>query len=182
MRQKLLKIVRKCVVFLYISVFILFLLFEGFHAVDWGGGWTRPVDTSLPLAMPLTLLLPVSNVQGRTNWWALCTVYTTHCMGFHWPRKRVAQGAEVRPRRDTGPKASRGRGREGCPFPQRTSSGVMLVKNLEDPSMGGPKAPNSENTSTIREVMDSSTLNFNPNFKFSRLFFWGDPHLPWGVL
>jgi len=26
----------------------------------------------------------------------------------------------------------------------------------------------SENTYTIPEVMDSSTLNFNPNFKFSR--------------
>jgi len=35
----------------------------------------------------------------------------------------------------------------------------------------------SENTSTIPEVMDSSTLNFNPNFKFSRFF----PFLGWGV-
>ena len=33
----------------------------------------------------------------------------------------------------------------------------------------------SENTSTIPEVMDSSTLNFNPNFKFSRFFRWGTP-------
>ena len=31
----------------------------------------------------------------------------------------------------------------------------------------------SENTSAIPEVMDSSTLNFNPNFNFSRFFFWG---------
>ena len=30
-----------------------------------------------------------------------------------------------------------------------------------------------ENTSTIPEIVDSSTLNFNPNFKFSRFFFWG---------
>ena len=29
----------------------------------------------------------------------------------------------------------------------------------------------SENTSTIPEVMDSSTLNFKANFKFSRFFF-----------
>ena len=28
----------------------------------------------------------------------------------------------------------------------------------------------SENTSTIPEVMDSSTLNFKPNFKFSQFF------------
>ena len=28
----------------------------------------------------------------------------------------------------------------------------------------------SENTSTMPEVMDSSTLNLNPNFKFSRFF------------
>jgi len=33
----------------------------------------------------------------------------------------------------------------------------------------------SENISTIPEVMDSSTLNFNPNFKFSRFFFGGGP-------
>jgi len=31
----------------------------------------------------------------------------------------------------------------------------------------------SENTSTIPEVIDYSTLNFNANFKFSRFFFWG---------
>jgi len=31
----------------------------------------------------------------------------------------------------------------------------------------------SENTSTIPEVMDSSTLNFKANFKFSRFFFLG---------
>ena len=33
----------------------------------------------------------------------------------------------------------------------------------------------SENTSTIPEVMDSSTLNFKANFKFSRFFWRGDP-------
>ena len=31
----------------------------------------------------------------------------------------------------------------------------------------------SENTSTIPEVMDSDTLNFKANFKFSRFFFGG---------
>ena len=35
----------------------------------------------------------------------------------------------------------------------------------------------SENTSTIPEVMDSSTLNFKANFKFSR-FFWGGGPVP----
>jgi len=33
----------------------------------------------------------------------------------------------------------------------------------------------SESTSTIPEVMDSSTLNFKANFKFSRFFFGGGP-------
>ena len=37
----------------------------------------------------------------------------------------------------------------------------------------------SKNTSTIPEVMDSSTLNFNPNCKFSRFFFLGGgDHVP----
>ena len=39
--------------------------------------------------------------------------------------------------------------------------------------MAGRMKKFSENTSTIAEVMDSSTLNFNPNFKFSRFFFGG---------
>jgi len=41
--------------------------------------------------------------------------------------------------------------------------------------MAGRMKKFSENTSTILEVMDSSTLNFNPNFKFSRFFLGGDP-------
>jgi len=44
----------------------------------------------------------------------------------------------------------------------------------------------SENTSTIPEVMDSSTVNFKPNFKFSRLISFlgplgGDPRPSSGV-
>ena len=35
-----------------------------------------------------------------------------------------------------------------------------------------------ENTSTIPEVMDSGTLNFNPNVKFSRFFFRGGDPVP----
>ena len=37
--------------------------------------------------------------------------------------------------------------------------------------MAGRMKKFSENTSTIPEVMDSSTLNFNPNFKFSQFFY-----------
>ena len=40
----------------------------------------------------------------------------------------------------------------------------------------------SENTSTIPEVMDSSTLNFNPNYKFSRFFGGGVSPSPLGCV
>ena len=40
--------------------------------------------------------------------------------------------------------------------------------------MAGCMKKFSENTSTIPEVMDSSTLNFKANFKFSRFFWEGD--------
>ena len=43
--------------------------------------------------------------------------------------------------------------------------------------MAGRVKKFSENTSTITEVMDSSTLNFKQNFKFSR-FFWGGRRIP----
>jgi len=39
--------------------------------------------------------------------------------------------------------------------------------------MAGRMKKFSEHTSTIPEVMDSSTLNFNPNFNFSSFFFLG---------
>jgi len=39
--------------------------------------------------------------------------------------------------------------------------------------MAGRMKKFSEITSTIPEIMDSSTLNFKANFKFSRFFFWG---------
>ena len=38
--------------------------------------------------------------------------------------------------------------------------------------MAGRMKKFSENTSTIPEIMDSSTLNFNPNFKFFLRFFY----------
>ena len=48
--------------------------------------------------------------------------------------------------------------------------------------MAGRMKEFSENISTIPEVMDTSTLNFNPNFKFSRLlsFFLGGGRPPSG--
>ena len=47
--------------------------------------------------------------------------------------------------------------------------------------MAGRMKKFNENTFTILEVMDSSTLNFKPNFKFSRFFWWGEPRPPSGV-
>ena len=49
--------------------------------------------------------------------------------------------------------------------------------------MAGRMKKFSENTSTIPEVMDSSTLNFKANFKFSRFFFLGGgPSTPFGCV
>jgi len=47
--------------------------------------------------------------------------------------------------------------------------------------MAGRMKKFRENTSTIPEVMDSSTLNFKPNFKFSR-FLGGPPPSPFGCV
>ena len=44
--------------------------------------------------------------------------------------------------------------------------------------MAGRMKKFSENTSTIPEVMDSSTLNFKANVKFSRFFFLGGGERP----
>ena len=44
--------------------------------------------------------------------------------------------------------------------------------------MAGRMKMFSENTSTTPEVMDSSTLNFKANFKFSRFFLGGGPPTP----
>jgi len=44
--------------------------------------------------------------------------------------------------------------------------------------MAGRMKKFSENTSTIQEVMESSTLNFKANFKFSRFFFGGGGGVP----
>ena len=48
--------------------------------------------------------------------------------------------------------------------------------------MAGRMKKFSENTSTIPEVMDYSTLNFKANLKFSRFFFGGGDGPPSGVL
>ena len=44
--------------------------------------------------------------------------------------------------------------------------------------MAGRMKNFSENTSTIPEVMDSSTLNFKANYKFSRFFLGGGTPAP----
>ena len=49
--------------------------------------------------------------------------------------------------------------------------------------MAGRMKKFSENTSTIPEVMDSSTLNFKANFKFSRFFLEaGSTPFPFGCV
>ena len=47
--------------------------------------------------------------------------------------------------------------------------------------MGGRMKKFSANTSTIPEVMDCSTINFNTNFKFSRFFGGRGPRPTSGV-
>jgi len=46
--------------------------------------------------------------------------------------------------------------------------------------MAGRMKKYSENTSTITEVMNTSTLNFKANFNFSRFFFLGGGTSPSG--
>ena len=48
--------------------------------------------------------------------------------------------------------------------------------------MAGRMKKFSENTSTIPEVMDSSTLNFKANSKFSRFFGGGGTTSPFGCV
>ena len=49
--------------------------------------------------------------------------------------------------------------------------------------MAGRMKKFSENTSTIPEVIESSTLKFKANFKFSRIFFFGGgPPSPFGCV
>ena len=64
--------------------------------------------------------------------------------------------------------------------PGAPSSGAKSIQEDEIPLsvMAGRMKKFSENISTILEVMDSSTLNFNPNFKFSRFFFGGGDPVP----
>jgi len=59
--------------------------------------------------------------------------------------------------------------------PGAASSSAKSIQEHEIPLavMAGRMKKFSENTSTIPEVMDTSTLNFKANFNFSRFFFWG---------
>ena len=69
--------------------------------------------------------------------------------------------------------------------PGAASPSAKLIQEDEIPLavMAGRMKKFSENTSTIPEVMDSSTLNFKANFMFSRFFFLGgaDPRPLSGV-
>jgi len=68
--------------------------------------------------------------------------------------------------------------------PDATSPSAKSIQEDEIPLavMAGRMKKFSANTSSIPEVMDCSTINFNPNFKFSHDFFLGgDPRPPSGV-
>ena len=64
--------------------------------------------------------------------------------------------------------------------PGAASPSAISIQEDETPLaiMAGRMKKFSEITSTIPEVMDSSTLNFKANFKFSRFFFGGGPPSP----
>jgi len=66
--------------------------------------------------------------------------------------------------------------------PGAASSSAKSIQQDEIPLavMAGRMKKFSENTSTIPEAMDSSTLNFNPSFKFSRFFSKGGTPSPFG--
>jgi len=66
--------------------------------------------------------------------------------------------------------------------PGAASSSAKSIQEDEIPLavMAGGRKKFSENTSTIPEVMDASTLNFNHNFKLSRFFGEGGPRPPLG--
>ena len=68
--------------------------------------------------------------------------------------------------------------------PDAASSSAKSIQEDEIPLpiMAGRMKKFSKITSTIPEVMDSSTLNFKANFKFSRIFFFGGgPRSPSGM-
>ena len=64
--------------------------------------------------------------------------------------------------------------------PGAASPSAISIQEDEIPLaiMAGRMKKISEITSTIPEVMDSSTLNFKANFKFSRFFWRGRTPVP----
>jgi len=62
--------------------------------------------------------------------------------------------------------------------PGAASPSGKSIQEVEIPlaATAGRMKKFSENTSTIPEVIDSNTPNFRPNFKLSRLQFFGHPH------
>ena len=61
----------------------------------------------------------------------------------------------------------------GRPAPQVRVPNKFQEDEIPLAVMAGRMKKFSENTSTIPEVMESSTLKLKANFKFSRFFFWG---------
>jgi len=69
----------------------------------------------------------------------------------------------------------------GRPAPQVRVQNQFQEDEIPLAVMAGRMKKFSENTSTIPEVMDSSTLNFKANFKFSR-FLGGWTPSPFGCV
>ena len=66
----------------------------------------------------------------------------------------------------------------GRPAPQVWVQNQFQEDEIPLAVMAGCMKKSSENASTIPEVMDSSTLKFKANFKFSRFFFGGGRGTP----
>jgi len=69
----------------------------------------------------------------------------------------------------------------GRPAPQVRVQNQFQEDEIPLAVMAGRMKNFSENTSTIPEVMDSSTLNFKANFKCSRFFLGGGTPVPFRV-
>ena len=70
----------------------------------------------------------------------------------------------------------------GRPAPQVRVQNQFQEDEIPLAVMAGRMKKFSENTSTISEVINSSTLNFKANFKFSRFFLGGGTPSPFGCV
>ena len=58
---------------------------------------------------------------------------------------------------------------------------VPMPLSFVDQSSPRPLENFGEDIPTSPEVIEAHTLNFKPNFKFSRLKLFGDPRPSWGM-